>query len=81
MTGGPGWRLAMAAREPEQAGRLRRFRDEHPDADLRPAEFDTCQAWLPDGNGGRLIVGRTLRELLDKLEAIENEAADPPDTG
>ena len=62
----------MAAREPDQAGRLARFRDEHPDADLRPAEFGTCEAWLPDGNGGRIIVGHTLRELLDKLERLDS---------
>lgn len=74
---GPAWRLAMAAREPDQAGRLRQFRDEHPEADLRPAEFGTCEAWLPDGNGGRVIVGRTLRELLDKLERAFRPSRDP----
>ena len=76
MTGGPGWRLAMAAAEPDQAGRMRQFQDEHPDAELRPAEFDTCEAWLPGENGGRLIVGHTLRELLDKLDALEEELDD-----
>ena len=80
MTGGPGWRLAMAAGEPDQAGRLRQFRDEHPDAVLRAAEFGNCEAWLPDGDGGRLIVGRTLRELMDKLDRLEDGAPDPPDS-
>ena len=81
MSGGPGWRLAMAAREPDQAGRLLRFCDEHPGVHPKPAEFGACEAWIPSGNGGRLIVGRSLRELLDKLERLDGEAPDAPDSG
>lgn len=76
MSGGPAWRLAMAAREPDQAGRLRQFREDHPEADITPGEFGEIHAWLPDGAGGRVngreIVGRTLRELLDKLDRLDS---------
>lgn len=70
------WVLALAAREPDQAGRLRRFRDAHPATEIRPADFGNCEAWTPaEGgeDGGRVVVGRSLRELLDKLEAIAED--------
>ena len=75
---GAAWRLAMAAKEPDQAGRLRRFRDEHPAVDICPGDFRTLHAWIPAGNGsGREIVRHTLRELLDELDT----AFPPEDSG
>ena len=57
----------MAAREPDQAGRLWRFRDTHPQVDIMPGGFGTFHAWIPARDGGREVVGYTLRELLDEL--------------
>lgn len=78
-----GWRLALAAREPDQAGRLARFREAHPEVDIRPAEFGTVAARIPAKGGGRFdgreIFGRSLRELMDKLARIFPPAPEPPD--
>lgn len=84
MTGGPGWRLSLAAREPDQAGRLRRFRDAHPAVDITPGDFHTIHAWIPAGGdraAGREIVCHSLRELLDRLERVFRGPRTPPDAG
>jgi hypothetical protein len=69
-----GWRLALAAKEPDQAGRLARFREDHPEIDIEPAEFGAVRALIPDQDGGkydgREVFGRSLRELMDKLHEI-----------
>lgn len=73
-TGTAGWRLAIAAREPGQAARLAQFGREHPEVDIGPAEFGSVRAMIPAQGGGkydgREVFGRSLRELLAKLEAI-----------
>ena len=75
MTGlGAGWRLAMAAREPDQAGRLARFMEQHPAVHISRGEFGAVRARIPDEDGGkydgREIFGRSLRELMDKLHEV-----------
>ena len=77
----PAWRIAAAAREPDQAGRLGRFRDEHPEAVIGPGEFKTLHAWIPGPaeHDGREVVAHSLRELLDKLDACF--PPDPQDSG
>jgi hypothetical protein len=65
-----GWRLALAAKEPDQAGRLARFREDHPDVTIESAEFGTIRALIGGKYDGREVFGRSLRELLDKLQEI-----------
>ena len=63
--------LSLVPDEPDQVPRLERFRAAHPEVVvLLKGPMPT--AWV----GGRKIVRRTLRDLLDELEEIF-----PPDAG
>ena len=63
-----GWRLAMAVREPDLAGRLLKVNGK---VDIEPGPGEgMCQAWIPHRTGGRVIVRRSLRALLDTLDEI-----------
>ena len=74
------WRMAAAAREPEQAGRLTRFRNEHPEVIIGDLGFGRVwQAHWPHANGETVTSRHTLRELLDRLD--ECFPPDPQDSG
>ena len=71
-----GWRLTMAAREPDQIPRLCRFRDEHPTVVIGPGMGGTWMAVIPEPDGETVSARHTLRELMDKLDTVF-----PPDSG
>ena len=63
--------LSLVPDEPDQVPRLERFRAEHPEVIIL-LKGPMPKAWV----GGRKIVRRTLRDLLDDLEEMF-----PPDAG
>lgn len=71
MTDAPMWsRLGLMPDEPEQSGRLRRFRAAHPNVIIGDGEFGTFQARIPEENGETFTTRYSLRELLDKLDEL-----------
>jgi hypothetical protein len=59
--------LSTVPDEPDEAPRLRRFRNEHPKVRIS-AGLGYWQALVPETNGETVITRYLLRELLDKLE-------------
>jgi hypothetical protein len=74
-----GFRLVLD--EPGQMSRLAAFRAAHPDVLIRPGEFGTWQALIPEANGETVITRYLLRELLDKLDAVLSERTEIPGQG
>jgi hypothetical protein len=66
-----GRNLVLAPQEPDQVVRLARFRQAHPDVIVGDGGFGTMQARIPQENGETVITRYTLRELLDKLDAMK----------
>jgi len=55
--------------EPDQALRLRCFRQEHPGVSIYTGQ-GYWQALVPEANGETVITRYFLQELLDKLDAL-----------
>ncbi len=70
MTRAAAWMAALGAGEPDQAGRLARFRASHPDVIIGGAGFGTWQALAPQPHGEQVFTRYSLRELLDKLYEV-----------
>jgi hypothetical protein len=69
--------LRAVNEDPGQMLRLMRFREQHPEVDIRVGP-GFWQAEIPAGNGGTIITTRfVLEELLDKLDELL-AAADRP---
>jgi len=58
------------------AARLELFRRAHPEVVIRPGEFGTWEACIPEAAGKTIVVRHTLRELLDKLDALMTGAGE-----
>ena len=65
----PGWQAPHVA-DRDQLGRLAAFRAAHPEVVIGDDEFGTWIAVIINGNVETVKNGHTLRELLDKLDAI-----------
>jgi hypothetical protein len=74
-------RLALAPDEPDQVLRLHCFRQDHPQVIIGDGGFGTFQARIPEPDGETVISRYSLRELLDKLDALEAAASSPPGAG
>ena len=61
--------------------RLARFRRAHPAITIRPGQFGTWEALVPEAAGEGIIVRHTLRELLDRLEKLFPEGDVEPAPG
>jgi hypothetical protein len=60
----------------DQVVRLRKFREDHPDIEVRaPSYASDSQLWSAHRDGLTLSVQRELRGLLDKLEWILEQPA------
>lgn len=73
--------LRLVAVEPDQVPRLRQFRAAHPDVIIGDGGFGTWQARIPEPNGEIVITRYTLRELLDRLDALLSEPHGEPGRG
>jgi hypothetical protein len=63
-----GWRTVCD--EPDQIGRLARFRAEYQHVIIASGEFGTWQARIPETSGETIIVRHRLVELLDRLSEM-----------
>ena len=65
--------------EPDQVVRLLIFRVAHPEVLIGNDDYLNWQARIPDpeGNGEVTAVRYTLRELLDRLDELTGDPADP----
>jgi hypothetical protein len=68
MTGRPTLRLVPD--EPDQLKRLAAFRNRHPRVSVRPGEFGTWEALIPEPDGERFVCRHLLGQLLDKLDKL-----------
>ena len=64
--------------QPDQVVRLARFRNEHPDVIIAPAEFGTWQARIPEPHGETVTSRYTLKDLLDKLDELTSQPGAGP---
>ena len=55
---------------PDELARLRQFRADHPDVLIGDGGFGTWQALIPEPDGETVTTRYTLRELLDRLDAL-----------
>ena len=55
---------------PGELARLRQFRVGHPDVLIGDGGFGTWQALIPEPDGETVTTRYTLRELLDRLDAL-----------
>ena len=60
--------------ELDQVVRLARFKAAHPDVIVGDGGFGTMQARIPEPDGETVITRYTLRELLDKLDEMLDQA-------
>lgn len=68
MTGRPVLHLVHG--EPDQLKRLAAFRDRHPGVSVKPGEFGTWEARIPEPDGERFVCRHLLGQLLDKLDTL-----------
>jgi hypothetical protein len=71
--------FCLAREEPGQVMRLQAFRAAHPEVIIGDFGFGVWQARIPEPNGERIISRYTLRELLDRLDALIGERRSQPD--
>lgn len=58
---------------PDDGPRLRRFQDAHPGTVIELGRHRTWHAVIPEGDGTRFAVRRTLGELVDRLAELYGE--------
>jgi len=73
VTGAVGAGLRLVPDEPDQAARLAAYRAAYPVVVIRPGQFRTWEALIPEPAGQTVIVRDTLRELLDRLSEVLGE--------
>jgi hypothetical protein len=73
-------RLGLAPDEPDQVLRLREFRAAYPDVIIGDGGFGTLQARIPTPSGEIVATRYTLRELLDRLDALTVRHCVQPET-
>jgi hypothetical protein len=61
--------------DPVAMARLAVFRAAHPDVRVRPGEFGSWEAVVPEPGGETFAARHTLPELLDRLDVITGAAA------
>lgn len=81
MTAGPG--LSRPVRwavpgEPDQLARLDAFRAAHPGVRIYPVHRDVWQADISEPDGQTVITRYALRELLDRLCELDEQASGEP---
>jgi hypothetical protein len=75
MTGAIRPQLRLVPHEPDQVMRLARFRQEHPDVNIREGT-GYWQSCIPEPSGETVTTRYLLRELLDKLDALFSDRAE-----
>ena len=70
--------LRLIREEPGQVLRLARFREQHADVIIGIGEFGTWEARIPEPTGETITTRYTLRELLDRLDALTEKHQDQP---
>jgi hypothetical protein len=64
--------------EPDQLVRLTAFRAAHADVRIYPVHRDVWQADISEPDGQTVITRYTLRELLDRLHELDEQASGEP---
>jgi hypothetical protein len=73
VTGQPGASFFVRLPRPDDGLRLRAFQDAHPDAVVELGRHQTWQIAVPEDDGTRFAVRRTLGELVDRLAELYGE--------
>lgn len=73
--------LRLVDYEPDQVPRLQAFRVAHPDVIIGDGGFGTWQARIPEENGEIVVTRYRLIELLDRLEELTADSAQPSQPG
>jgi len=63
--------------EPDQVVRLLTFRVAHPDVVIGNDDYGNWQARIPAPDGETVTTRYTLREMLDRLDELTGDPADP----
>jgi hypothetical protein len=67
--------LRLVPEEPDQVLRKQEFQAGHPAVRMKQEEVLGASYWaatFPEGRSMRTVIGRTLKGLLDKLEALSD---------